>query len=136
MITDFDKYKVPESIGYPDQWAYRSKLLEEINNTPMTAKERDQATMAVPGKAHAWFLEAVKPYTKAEQVVHTAFINDCRQELGYGGWLHPKGCAAMEQLAWDMGHSSGYSEVYNMLLSLVPLAEAVRDNLILPTYET
>lgn len=71
------------------------------------------------------------PYSgkKADKAIRTArweeearlnllFKSDLEKEFDIVG--HPK-CGLLFQIAWDLGHSSGYSEVWNYYQQLVDL---------------
>lgn len=74
-------------------------------------------------EAKSYFLkddyqEAIKAYNRGEGEVTDRFKKDLLEELGVND--HPKADALFSK-AWDKGHSSGYSEVYNAALDLVDL---------------
>lgn len=53
------------------------------------------------------------------------FWTDCRLNLGYDKWLTERGVRVLEGKAWEMGHSAGYSEVYDYLCDLVDFVREI-----------
>ena len=51
------------------------------------------------------------------------FWQDAREELGYEKLYSTEGLNALENYAWQEGHSAGWSEVWGYLVDLVELAE-------------
>lgn len=104
---------------YPDQADYARQLREEINNTPMTALERETAFAGVQHQANEWFKEAVKPYNAINWERKAEFWADCRAELGYDKFLELTGIEILEAMAYDQGHAYGYSKIFSQLTELV-----------------
>lgn len=59
-------------------------------------------------------------YNAEEARIRAKFEQDVLAELGLTD--HPKGQALMD-LAWDKGHSSGYSDVYNEAVEMAVLLQ-------------
>lgn len=59
-------------------------------------------------------------YQAEEARLRAQFKADALEDLRLTG--HPKADKLMA-IAWDMGHSSGYQEVYNYAAELAPLLE-------------
>lgn len=114
--------------GYDDSVAYRDRLLAEINDTPMTAKDRDAAIKEVKEKVSKYTLEQNAPYREKEGKLHDEFWEDCREEYGYTSFLTEKGWAKLESLAWENGHASGFLDVYYQLGELCEFAEHIVAN--------
>jgi hypothetical protein len=64
------------------------------------------------------YLEQMKKYGEEKQKLQEEFINDLFEEFGVGD--NTKRHKAFD-LAWEKGHASGYSEVYNEFYDLVEL---------------
>ena len=61
-----------------------------------------------------------KIYYQEQCRLEAKFFEDCANQYGYTN--NPKrGC--LETLAWEKGHSSGYSEIHNWILILLPLIQ-------------
>lgn len=126
-MKSFDYYST-NSVEYPNQSEYRKRLVQVINDTPMTAAERDEALEWVHEEARIWFKEAVKPYREEAARLEREFWQDCRGELGYDSFLNSDGVAALEYAAYERGHSAGYSDIYCCLIELAELAEKLVKN--------
>lgn len=113
-------------VEYPDRHAYAKALREEIDNTPMTAKEREEAIKKISERSFNWFNEAVKPYLAEKAKKEEDFWRRCREHFGYDKYLTETGVSKLEYEAYDRGHSAGFSEVYCELCRLVEFIESIR----------
>lgn len=111
---------------YPDRYKFKQKLVDDINNTPMTAAQREAALARVDAAVTEWFKEAIKPYQEESGRLEQEFWDDCREELGYGDMLTPAGLSALEYYAYEKGHAHGFSSVYDELTSVVNLMKRLR----------
>lgn len=66
------------------------------------------------------FQAAIKPYQDEQSVLHDEFKRDLFEDLGIEE--NPKKELLFAK-AWEQGHSSGFSEVYNYAAELVELIE-------------
>lgn len=117
---NFDDYRNNEP--YPDIYAKKREITDEINAEKLTAEERKAKLADVSRVATAWFHEAVQPYNDRQREIDRQFWADCREDIGYDEFLNEEGCKALEGYAWQEGHSSGYSEVYGYLCEMADLA--------------
>jgi hypothetical protein len=118
---NFDAYK--NTVMYPDYHAYRAKLIEDIDNTPMTSQERLEARDRVAEITREWFNASVKPHNAREWAIQAEFWKDCQEDIGYNKFLSERQCQVLQGYAWERGHSGGYYEVYNCLLDLAEFAK-------------
>lgn len=87
---------------------------------PMDELKVLQAMKKTVESDDAFFAAAIKPYRDEQARLHTEFEKDLYEDLGIED--NPK----KEKLftkAWEFGHSSGYSEVYNYACDLVDLID-------------
>jgi hypothetical protein len=56
------------------------------------------------------------------------FWTDARKELGYDKLFAKEGVQALENHAWQEGHSAGFSEVWGYLVDLVELAKILHES--------
>lgn len=125
-MKDFDYYSDRNvKAEYPDRRGYKKKLIEEIDNTPMTTDQRTAAMSKVEQRVREWFNEAVKPYYKERNRLAEEFWKDAREELGYDQYLNDDGVRALEAKAWEDGHSAGFSEVFCHLQELESFVEDI-----------
>lgn len=71
-------------------------------------------------KNESSFNDAIKPYLDERVALHIEFKKDLYEDLGIED--NPKKEKLFEK-AWELGHSGGYSEVYNYACDLVDLIE-------------
>ena len=129
-MKDFAYYSTPKTkyFGYEEEVAYKQSLLDEINDTPMTAKKREKALADVKQRVREHVAEQNKPYNEEQKKLTQEFWEDARDELGYTAFLSVKAQQALEYLAYERGHSSGYAEVYCQLQDFAEFAKAIADN--------
>lgn len=121
-MKDFAYYsKVP--VEYPDRYAIKGKHLALVAEMRLTERERKAANDAAIADANEEYGKALTFYRVAEKKLEQEFWADCRSDFGYDKLMGLSGQSALEGYAWERGHSSGYSEVYNCLCDLVPLVE-------------
>lgn len=115
-------------IEYPSLRKYRLDRQHLIPDLP--GYERQVAIDKLRVESLAWFKEAVRPYVEETERLKIAFWSDCRDELGYEKFLKQPAVDAIEQSAWEAGHSGGFGEVFNVLTDLVDIARVIVDNCI------
>lgn len=133
-MKDWDYYSGNDH-EYPDRSAYRAKLKQEINDTPMTAEQRNKALNQLQRKVAEWFTEASQPYEECRMARLNEFWKDCREELGYDEYLEPAGIAALEEAAYERGHGHGFYDIFHALEELDDLARVLVKNLKQPVTE-
>lgn len=126
-LTYYSTIGIPY-FGYDESVAYRNKLITEINDTPMTANDRDAAIKEVKAKVTRHALEQNAQYKQKEGALLDEFWADCREEYDYTRFLTEAGWARLESLAWENGHSGGFSDVYYQLGELCEFAEHIVKN--------
>lgn len=121
-MKDFSYYSAPKEVkyfGFEEEQAYAKSLRDEINNKPMTAKEREDALNDVKHRVRVYIQEKNLPYNNALYALEQEFWKDARAELGYGDFLNDTGISLLEQKAYQDGHSSGFCEIFYYLSDLV-----------------
>lgn len=126
MMKEWVEYRT--KVEYPSRTQKRNELTDAINKMPLTTKERNERLADVARLVSEWFAEAVIPHRDDEKRLLGEFWYDCRDSLGYEKFLKPDGVKALEAMAWENGHSSGFSEVYGSLVELSELAEVLVKN--------
>ena len=71
---------------------------------------------------------AVASYHDKAASIDAEFWSELYAEMGWNR-LPPKVAAALQSLAWEEGHSSGYNEVYNCACNYDSLVDAIMDEL-------
>jgi hypothetical protein len=127
-MKPFDYYST-NTVPYPSLQEYKRKRREEIDNTPMTTAEREQAKNKLHVEAKDWFVAASAPYNEERRRLDAEFWADCLAELGYDKFLNNEGCGVLEAEAWERGHAWGYSEVFNCLCGLVDFVTRIVDTM-------
>lgn len=127
-MKDFDYYKT-NIHEYPNRFEYRKKLIDEIDNTPLTKEQHKVELDKVDGKVRDWFKEAMKPHSAEASKLDREFWADCREELGYDKYLNETGVAMLERQAYEDGHAYGYSEVFSKLQDLEQFVDEIRRHL-------
>lgn len=59
-------------------------------------------------------------YQKEQYRLESLFYSDCAKQYNY---TNNAKRAILESIAWEHGHSSGFSEIHNWILILLPLIE-------------
>jgi len=128
-MKDWEYYSTPKAkyYGYEAKKKYKDELVAVIDSTPLTTDERKQRMDDVPKLVRSWAAEKNEPYNKELQHLHTEFFDDARKDLGYEDWLNNVGVSNLECKAWEMGHSSGFSEVYYHLHDLYEFLTDMKD---------
>jgi len=124
----YNKPKDIEYFGYEEKKAFEKALLDEINNSPMTAAEREEALANVKKQVVAHVNEQNKPYREAAAKLQAEFWADAREDLGYDDFLTKKGVEILESKAYEDGHSSGFSEIYGHLQDLTDFCQKIVEN--------
>lgn len=127
-MKDFKKYRVPAEMFWSsdDQQQYRQSLVDDVNNKPLTAKERDVALKEVDSLVKTKRAEMNKPAIEKQKELEKEFWKDAAKDLGYRRFLTAEGVSQLERRAWDLGHANGFSEVYWHLLDLTVFAEKLK----------
>ncbi len=124
-IQDLEKFNVYEAIEYvrklePDYISRPSKPFLKINATSSEVKQ-----YAV--ELENYELSLVE-YTANKQIrdkevrqLYDVLENYIKEESGFYEYIPKDKQDKVWSYAWQQGHSSGYSEVYNYLLDLVEL---------------
>jgi hypothetical protein len=129
-MKNFDEYKVPndEFWGYEAKASFKRDLIEEIDNTPLTSVERKKKLAAV-NKIVADKRAAMDNAAHEKQrELSKMFWADADEELGYSSFLDEHGVRKLEALAYNDGHSHGFSEIYHMLSKYCEFLQDMRDH--------
>ena len=120
MMKDFDSYRVPNDRywSYGDKEAYRQQLINEINNDRLTEAERKLKLSKVPSLVREKESEVNKSAKEEQSQLERKFWDDARKELGYTSYLTDDGIKKLERMAYERGHSNGYSQVFYELQDL------------------
>lgn len=127
-MKDWNYYRNPVGVRYmsgEELNQYRTQLLEEINNKPMTAAEREEALKQLPARVLEYQREQNAPYIEAAAELEREFWRDVREELGYDQFLTEAGVSVLEAEAYERGHSAGFSEIYNCMRGLVEFCRKI-----------
>lgn len=121
-MKDFSYYSsVP--VKYPDRAAIREKHVAPIAEQRLTERERKQAIERAEVAAKDEYDSILKAYLTAERLLEDEFWADMREEHGYAEWLGEDGIAAIENYAYQRGHSAGYSEVNNVMYDIAEMVD-------------
>lgn len=124
---DFDKYEFSHKRTVPDLVAeFKTVTKKLIDDTPMTAGEREQALSQLKAEATDYKNKLYRQRAAEYAKLREKFFLDCRAEMGYDKWLTPRGCERLENEAWDEGHSYGYCEVFVYLQRFVDLVSYLK----------
>lgn len=109
---DFEKYR--NKIPYPER-PKKPILLHKA--TAKEAREYAEKLAAYEDRMVEWH-DLITEYKKEDSRLYWQFKNDLLKELGITD--HPK-AQRLFDIAWDKGHSMGYSEVYSEAEELADL---------------
>ncbi len=131
-MKDWDYYRVPneEYCSYEQEQEILKQLIEEINNTPLTALEREKRLKDVKRIVREKVAEIEAPAKEKQAKLTEEFWQDARDDLGYSDWLTPEGQSKLESKAYEEGHSSGYLEVYYKLTELSDFLSDMKNHFI------
>lgn len=118
-MRDWPYYTAPTAKYHGYEKELAAQLRREIDETPMTAAQREKALKEMTSKVRERLRELNKPHQDEQSRLDAEFWRDAREELGYGKLVAEAGLGVIEGEAYERGHSSGYSEIYNCLLSLI-----------------
>lgn len=139
-MKDFDYYNTPKTkyTSYAEKREYKDALRKEIDDTPMTAKERESALAAISKKVREWEAEQNKPYYAERDMLVEEFWRDARSGMNYPDILDEKGMEILEAKAYQDGHSGGFGDVYHHLNELDDFVYNIKDHLVRdkPDYES
>ena len=128
-MKEFDYYKTNPH-EYPNRFEYRKKLIDEIDNTPLTKDQRKAELDKVDERVREWFKEAVKPHSTEASRLESEFWQDCRDDLGYPSYLDEAGVGIIEHEAYEEGHAYGFSQVFSELEKLDEFLTKIKDHII------
>lgn len=128
---NFDDYTNP--LPYPSKGEFRTKfwyrrgqcIAKKIGDQPtlfmmgFSSEDLDGAAVENDDDAIA-FIAARNAYNQKSAMLHEQFKLDMFKDLGIE--KNPKR-EKLFAVAWERGHSSGYSDVYNVACDLVELIE-------------
>ena len=108
---------------YHDSFRIKKQLIDQINNEPLTVKEREEKLKEVTKEALTICKELNAPYHLEAQRLDMEFWDDARESLGYVDLLTAEGVQRLESKAYEDGHAYGYPSVYEKLQDLVEFLE-------------
>lgn len=114
---NFDDYKV--TIPYPDR--PRKPIMEKGQKSEVTGLRRHADALEKWERDMEVYRKAADAWRKADAEANGRFRQDVLREAGMEG--HPK-ADKVYALAWEEGHSAGYSEI---AIWVWKLAELVKD---------
>ena len=123
-MKNFDYYSKPHAT-YPNLRDIKAKLRELINETPMTADQRDVAMGNLCDEGREEFNKQAMPYNVELAKLDAEFWDDAREDIGYDDFLTDKGVLMIQSEAYDRGHSRGFSCVFGELSKLACFAENI-----------
>ncbi len=126
-MRDLDYYTI-RNWDLPNKRDLFQVKLRELDEIPMTKKEREDAEKQAQEEVNEIYLKERKKYQEAQNKLDAEFYIDCREDLGYDKFLNEEGCKALESYAYQEGHSGGCGEIYNQLSELTDLAQKLVDN--------
>jgi hypothetical protein len=106
---------------YEDSRAYRDMLYNEIDTTPMTAKEREEQRRLVTRKVNEYADEKNRSYDEACKALKEEFWRDVRADIGYTVWLDSEGAETLEELAEKIRKMEKDTEEEDIYDSLVEM---------------
>lgn len=118
------EYYEPGCLPGPSLAQLRKEAAAVLDQTPLTKSQRKEAESEMLARTRDVWLAAHNAYGKIEIENRNEFWRDCRASLTYGR-LPEDICSKIESYAWELGHSGGYSEVYNALTDVEELIAAV-----------
>lgn len=127
-MKDFDYYKTNQ-YKHPNRFKYKKKLIDEIDNTPLTKDQRKAELDKVDERVREWFKEEVKPHNIESSRLEKEFWADCRCHFAYDQYLTSEGVALLEYKAYEEGHSHGYAEVFSKLEDFEQFIDEIRKHL-------
>lgn len=106
-----------------------NRINEEINNTPMTAKERTDALSKASKQATAEYEKLNRPYKEELRRLHDEFHVDARAELQLDQLLTPAGISILERLAHEDGHAYGIPEIFEYMEKYASFIRDIKDEI-------
>ena len=116
-MKELEYYTTPKA-KYYEYGEYKkilSEITERINNTPMTAKDREDALKNAGKEASDKYDKLNEPYKDELVRLRREFESDARQELNLEKLLTPAGITILEREAYEDGHSGGIQSVYEYM---------------------
>lgn len=131
-MKNFKYYSTPSMpyFGYDESKKMLVSLTKEINKTPMMATERLEALDRIPKEVREYAKILNAPYNEKCRELDLEFYADSREELGYDKILNEGGCMILESKAYELGHSSGYAEVFDILEELTDFVKEIKECLL------
>lgn len=127
-MKDFEYYSNPTAEYYPNIKEYKQKMIDEINQSKMTAVERELALAELPKLVREHRIAVNKPYQEEKAKLTDEFWKDAREELGYEKILNKEGVQALESMAWEDEHAHGFASVFARLEELTDFVKVLVKN--------
>lgn len=119
-MKDWSYYEDPKVTyyGYDYRKEYTDALVQSINDTPMTAADREIAMSKVNQQVREHMLEINKPYRDLKKARIEEFWADAQAELSYDQYLDEGGVSLLRATAYERGHASGFGSIFAELEEL------------------
>lgn len=124
-MKPFEYYtcKVP----YPDTASLKKQLAKDIDEAQLSTAERANLILHL----NEFVKEKLKPefdaYNAGQKAIDAEFWADARADLGHTDFLTVRGVGIVEAKAYELGHSSGYSEIYGCLIDVVDFVKRIKN---------
>lgn len=122
-----DNYKNTQTYyhtSHPDAKARYERIMKEINEALLTAAEREKEIEAAKTEHKEWIGKQNEKFYAEEARIHDKFLADVEENWGFDKYpVHVR--RAIHSAAWERGHSSGYSEVWNCYYDLVAFVDTI-----------
>jgi hypothetical protein len=128
VMKEFEYYTTPKAryYEYEEYERIRSEITEKINNTPMTAKDREDALKNAKKEANDKYEKLNQPYKDELVELRREFESDARKELNLEKLLTPAGITILERQAYEDAHSYGIQAVYECMQKYVDFLIEIR----------
>lgn len=111
-------------LPFARRYLIRNRLIEKINNTPLTDVRRNELMRRVTRRAQNIAARANRSYY-AEQAKRLAELEiDQREAIGYND-LPESVIETIESKAWEQSHAHGLKEVYYHIQDLVAFTRKI-----------
>lgn len=98
-------------------------LIQNLGNIPLTLKQREEETVRLQEELEKHKKKTSKAHYADQNRLHQIFEKDVEEYFGFSYIPSPLK-VKIHDLAWELGHSCGYSEVLTYYDNLVELAES------------